>query len=44
MTYAIRAEGLVKRYGTTAAVDGLDLDVRIALVALAHRPTADRAE
>ncbi|MFE5963898.1 ATP-binding cassette domain-containing protein [Streptomyces sp. NPDC056463] len=28
MTYVIRAEGLVKRYGTTAAVDGVDLEVR----------------
>jgi oleandomycin transport system ATP-binding protein len=28
MTYAVQAEGLVKRYGTTKALDGVDLVVR----------------
>jgi len=32
MTYAIRAEGLVKRYGDTTALDGVDLDVRTGTV------------
>src|SRR5258707_12298153 len=28
MTYAVAAEGLVKRYGKTTALDGVDLTVR----------------
>jgi oleandomycin transport system ATP-binding protein len=32
MSYAIRAEGLVKRYGDTTALDGVDLDVRTGTV------------
>jgi oleandomycin transport system ATP-binding protein len=27
MTYSIVAEGLVKRFGTTRALDGIDLEV-----------------
>ena len=30
MTFAIQAEGLVKRFGKTLAVDGVDLAARIA--------------
>jgi len=29
MTYAIVAEGLVKRFGETVALDGIDLAVRV---------------
>lgn len=32
MTYAIRAEGLVKRFGETTALDGVDLAVRAGTV------------
>ncbi|MGY0235189.1 ATP-binding cassette domain-containing protein [Longispora urticae] len=32
MTYAIQAEGLVKRYGETTALDGVDLSVRTGTV------------
>ncbi|MEU7853821.1 ATP-binding cassette domain-containing protein [Nonomuraea sp. NPDC049141] len=32
MSYAIEAEGLVKRYGETAALDGIDLRVRTGTV------------
>jgi len=32
MTYAIQAEGLVKRYGSTIALDGVDLTVRTGTV------------
>src|SRR6187401_1266003 len=32
MTNAIEAEGLVKRYGTTTALDGVDLAVRTGTV------------
>src|SRR3954468_23740081 len=32
MTYAIQAEGLVKRFGDTAALDGVDLAVRTGTV------------
>ncbi|MGH3987636.1 MAG: ATP-binding cassette domain-containing protein, partial [Pseudonocardiaceae bacterium] len=32
MTHAIRAEGLVKRFGETTALDGVDLAVRAGTV------------
>ena len=32
MTYSIHAEGLVKRYGDTVALDGIDLAVRTGSV------------
>ncbi|MFE5485827.1 ABC transporter ATP-binding protein [Streptomyces sp. NPDC056527] len=32
MSYAIRAEGLVKRYGDTVALDGVDLELRVGEV------------
>jgi ABC-type multidrug transport system ATPase subunit len=32
MTYSIIAEGLVKRYGDTVALDGIDLAVRTGSV------------
>jgi oleandomycin transport system ATP-binding protein len=32
MTYAIQAEGLVKRFGKTLAVTGVDLETRTGTV------------